>query len=513
MKHPIRLFVSLILIIIAAGGAFAQDSELFPVNEIILDNGLTVLVVERPAAPVFTGYFCVGVGSADERIGNIGTAHLFEHMMFKGSESVGTTNIEAEKDLWIKEDSIWARIDEAMRRTRFIELNHPEQLEEHLKYIEDLKTILDSLTSASSRYVVQNEFDEIYTRNGAAQFNAWTMYDFTNYFVSLPSNRLELWFNMESDRLKKPALREFFPERDVVSEERRLSVENNSDSKLFEQLIGTAFIAHPYQIYWEWQSEENYLTRDDLMQFHRTYYVPQNISIAVVGDVKTEEVKKLAEKYFGDMPRGGDIEPIYTREPKQVGERRVDLHYEASPSIYIAYHKTPFDSPDEPVFRVIERILGEGRTSRLYKSLVLDRQLCLSIDVNAFPGAPLGDEFASVFIINAYPKEGISTTEVEEAIYEEINKLSATAIDAKELEKIKNNIDADYIWGSYSNIGLAYHLAIAHNLARDWRHLFNLRDKMMAVTPEDIIRVTGEYLTETNRTVATLIPIEKGEDR
>lgn len=514
MKKPkLAIMLSAAIIAVLNCLVWAGDEQRFPVNEIKLDNGLTLLVVERTNAPVFTGYICAGAGSAYEKIGNIGTAHLLEHMMFKGSETVGTSNIEAEKELWIKEDSVWARIDVANRQTRYIKMNQPEKLEEHLKYIEDLNSIFDSLAKASAEYTIPNEFNQIYARQGAAQFNAMTGYDITSYFVSLPANRLELWFNMESDRLKKPALREFFTERNVVGEERRQSVENNSESKLFEQLIATAFLAHPYQIYWEWQSEINNLTRNDLQKFFDKYYTPSNLTVAIVGDVKTDEVKKLAEKYFGDIPPVDNFEPIYTKEPEQLGERRINVSYDASPAVYIAYHKTPFDSPDEPVFKIIGRLIGDGRTSRLYKSLVLDKQLSLNVEVDFFPGGVLGDRHAGVLNIYSEPKEGISTTDVEAAIYEEFEKLATELVDETELTKIKNNIDADYIWASYSNFGLAYRLAITQNMTRDWRNLFELREKLLAVTPEDIRRVASQYLTENNRTVATLVPIKKGENQ
>jgi len=512
-RGSIAAIVLSALLALLGGHLRAGEALQFPVEEFVLDNGMAFMVVERHTAPVFSGYISVGVGSAYEKTGNIGSAHLLEHMMFKGSREVGTSDYEAEKDLIVKEDSVWAKIDRAVRETRFIELNQPEKLEEHLNYIEKLRLILDSLTILSSQYVIQNEFDMIYTRNGAAQFNAFTGYDNTNYFVSLPANRLELWFAMESGRLKHPALREFFPERDVVSEERRLSVETSPEAKLFEQLIGTAFIAHPYQIFWEWQSEENNLTRDDLADFFETYYIPQRITVAVVGDVAVARVRELAEEYFGDMPSRPEPEPIYTREPEQPGERRVDVHYESNPVLSIAYHKTSFDDPGEPAFRIIEDLLGRGRTSRLYKALVLEKQLCLNVSVYTFPGSSLGDMHDGVLCIDAYPKEGVTTLEVEEAIYAELDRLAAEPVSQRELTKIKNNIDASFIWASYSNIGLAGYLARAQNLARDWRYLSTMRDNLLAVTAEDIRQTAAEYFTENNRTVATLIPKRKGEEK
>ena len=514
MRKVMRCILPALLVVFAvAVGATAQDELRFPVEKITLDNGLTVLVVERHTAPVFSGYISVGVGSAYERTGNIGSAHLFEHMMFKGSQTIGTTDYAAESRVMAQEDSVWALIDMARRQTRYIKLNSPEKLDAHLKKIEDLRAQLDSLTKVSSQYVVQNEFDRIYTRNGAAEFNATTGYDFTNYYVSLPANRLELWFAMESDRLKHPALREFFPERNVVSEERRQSVENSGDAKLFEQLIGTAFIAHPYQLFWEWQSEENNLTRSDLEQFRKTYYIPQRIVLTVVGDVTVKQVREMAEKYFGDMPKSPDPEPIYTVEPPQTGERRVEVEFNAEPAVSVAFHKTAFDDPDEPAFNVIVQLLGEGRTSRLNKALVIDKQLCLQTSVYTYPSGGFGSEAAGLLCIDAYPKEGVSTADVEAAIYEELQKLATVPVDARELQKIKNKIDADFIWQSYSNIGLAGTLAKTQNIAKDWHFLIKDRNDLKAVTADDIMRTAAKYLTPENRTVAVLVPKEKGGEQ
>jgi predicted Zn-dependent peptidase len=507
LRRRLTLLVPvLITIFLTASAANAQDDLQFTVEEFTLQNGLTFLVVERDTAPVFSGYITVGVGSGNEKIGNIGSAHLLEHMMFKGSQDIGTTDWEAEKLLMAREDVVWSQIDQANQQTRYIKLSHPEQMDTHLKHIANLQTALDSLAAESSQYVIQNEFDRIYTRNGSAEFNATTGYDFTRYYVSLPSNRLELWFSMEAGRLRKLALREFFPERSVVSEERRQSVENSGDAKLFELLCATAFVAHPYQIFWEWQSEVNNLTRSDLQTFFDTYYTPQQMSVAIVGDVSVDEVRRLAEIYFGEMPACPLPEPTYTVEPQQMGERRVEVVFDAEPALAIAYHKTAFDEDDEATFNVIERLLGDGRTSRLYKTMVLQKQLCTDVSTYTFPGAPFGSIYGEIFCIDAYPKDGISTADVEKAIYEELEKLAAHPVADRELQKIKNQIDAEYIWASYSNIGLAGKLANAQNLAKDWRFMLKFRDNLKAVSTSDIQRVAGQYFTKDFRTVATLVP-------
>ncbi len=506
------ILLCFILLTSVATVAFGQDELQFSVEEFTLDNGMTFLVSERHTAPVFSGYITVGVGSGNEKIGNIGTAHLYEHMMFKGSQEVGTTDWEAESVLMAQEDSVWAMIDKARQEKRYISLNNPDQLEAHNQRIEQLETELDSLTKLSSQYVIQNEFDRIYTRNGSAEFNATTGYDFTRYYVSLPANRLELWFNMEAGRLIQPALREFFPERSVVREERRQSVENSAGAKLFEQLCGTALIAHPYQIFWEWGSEVDNLTRSDLLDFYETYYIPQRITVAVVGDVKVEEVRQMAEKYFGSMPAAPDPEPIHTLEPTQTGERRVEVVFDAEPALSIAFHKTAFDESDEPAFQVIERLLGDGRTSRLYRALVLDRQMCSDVSTYTFPGATFGSVYREIFCIDAYPKEGVSMVDVEAAIYEELEKLSTVPVDETELKKIKNQIDAEYVWASYSNMGLAGLLANAQNLAKDWRFALKYRENLKAVSAENVMQTAAKYFVKDRRTVATLIPKPKGDE-
>ncbi len=509
-----RNLIRIVLVVLAVALSFeigtAQDQMQFPVQEFTLPNGMTFLVVERHTAPVFAGYITVAVGSAYERRGNIGSAHLLEHMMFKGSQSVGTSDYKAEQGMMVREDSVWDKIDQARQELVYIRLNQPEKAEAKQKQIDSLKAALDSLSASSSKFVIQNEFDRIYTRNGSAEFNANTGYDRTNYYVSLPSNRLELWFSMESDRLKHLVLREFFPERDVVSEERRLSVENNPDSKLYEQLIASAIIAHPYHVFWEWQSEENNLKRSDVETFFKTYYIPQRMTVAVVGDVKLDDVKKLAMQYFGDMPSGPQPAPIYTTEPEQPGERRIDVEFEASPMVFVAYHMVSFDSPEQATFEVASRLLGDGRTSRLYKSLVLEKQLCMDISVGAYPGSDLGDDAPGIMNVYAYPKEGVSTADVEKGIYEELEILAAAPVDEKELQKIKNRIEANFIWSFYTNLGLAGKMALAQNQVHDWRYLLKFRNNLKAVTANDIMTVAKKYFTKENRTVATLIPKQTG---
>lgn len=496
-----------LLLAISASAAFADQDMTLPVREFKLDNGLVVLVVERHNAPVFSSYIVTAVGSANEKPGTIGAAHLLEHMLFKGTKTIGTNNYRAEQDLMDKQDSLWNRIDRARRDSRHIKLSSDSaDYAAHLAWIETLKALLDSLIADESKYVIKNEWEQIYSRRGAVGFNASTWYDFTDYIVSLPSNQLEVWFIMEADRMKNSVLREFYAERNVTLEERRLKIDNEGEGKLFEQFIATAFVAHPYQLMWEWKSDQGNLKRDNLKQFHRAHYAPNRTVVALVGDVSYDRVKLLAEKHWADIQRRPEPDPIYTVEPEQLGERRVDVRFDASAVINIGFHKGAFDDPSEAAFAVIDRILADGRSSRLYKALVIDKQLCSRISTSAFPGAEQGDLYPNLYVIEAYPKEGVDSKAVESAIYQELAKLGGKKVDQRELEKAKNNIESDFIWAFYTNSGLAQMLARYQLTARDWRFMLQKRSDIASVTPEMVQSTAAKYLTENNRTVATLIP-------
>jgi predicted Zn-dependent peptidase len=496
-----------------AAGLAAEDVSL-DVKRHVLDNGMTILVVERHAAPVFSAYMSYMVGSANEWPGMIGAAHLLEHMLFKGTETVGTKDYAQEEPLLIREDSLRALITVeerlAGRYTFQRSLGMPD-IPDNTARIESLKAELEEVKAQLAELVENNEYEELYSRNGATSFNAGTGYDATTYYVSLPANRLSLFMNVEGDRMAYPVLREFYAERDVVIEERRLRVDNEGDAKLFEQLIGTAFIAHPYQIFWEWKSEVAHLTRPKLIEFHRRYYAPNRMVLSIVGDVDAEEVFALAEEHFGKTPRQPDPDPIVTVEPVQQGERRVIQKFDAEPFLSIGYHKSAFDDPDDIVFRILHRLLSDGRTSRLYKALVLDKQVATTVTTYDFPGASAGDLYPSLMCIDAVPKAPHTSEDVEAAIYEELDRLGTEPVGAEELQKLKNRIAADFIWSLYSNLGLASRLAQYEARAGNWRYLLTVRDQLEQVTPEDIMRVAKSAFAADNRTVATLLPIEESE--
>lgn len=482
------------------------------VHKHVLDNGLTLLLVEREGAPVFYNQTVFRVGSANEVGGIIGAAHLLEHMMFKGTREVGTIDWKEEQELMAFQDSLYAylaELEHELKRRDFLGTQAEPGNDELVAKIELVNESLADVEERLSALVVPNELEDIYNTNGAYGFNAFTGYDLTGYIVAFPKNRMDLFMALESARLINPVFREFYSERDVVIEERRLRVDTQGSSKLFEQLIATAFVAHPYQIYWEWKSEVANLTRDELYGFFDTFYSPSNAVVAIVGDIDVTQTIAAAEKYFGDWQTDMKPRRIDVVEPEQIGERRVVVEFDANPAVNIAYHKTAFDHPDDVVFQVIQRILSQGRTSRFYQNLVEGKRVALYADAFQFPSGELGSADPNVLVIDAAPKAPATAEELEQAILTEIETLKTIPVTDDELQKIKNKMRSEFIWGMYSGFGLAARLSEAEALVGDYRYIGTMQEKIAGVTAEDVMRVAQQYLTAENRTVAVLEPISK----
>ncbi len=478
-------------------GAFRLEDR---VVEYTLDNGMKFLLVRREGAPVFSANITFRVGGVDEVPGITGLAHLFEHMAFKGTRTLGVTN-------WRRERPYLQRIDEAAEElTR--ELAKGERTDP--KRVAELQQKVKDLESEARRFVVKDELDDLYVRNGASGLNASTGKDSTNYYVSLPSNRLLLWAWIESDRLLNPVLREFYSERDVVCEEHRLGIETQPMGWLYQDFIATAFLAHParYQTI-GWMSDIQAVTRRQAEEFRNKYYVPANATVALVGDLDIEACKKIVAQYFGRLPKRPLPPPIVTQEPEQRGERRVVVEWDAKPWLIIGWHKPSPLHPDEAVFDVIDAVLSRGRTSRFYQTIVRDRKLaaevsCFTVPTNRYP---------NLFGVEATPIHPHPTREVEQAIYEVMETLITNPPDGEELQKVRNNLRADFLRGLQSNRGLANRLAYYQAVLGDWRIMQTHLDKIDAVTAEDVRRVAKKYFTATNRTVGEIVPISPGEKK
>ncbi len=499
--HKLKIIITgaVLLFLITAPiiqrSAKAQDLAEFEkrLTEFTLDNGLKFMVLERHEAPVVSFHTYADVGSVDEVKGITGLAHLFEHLAFKGTKTIGTNNYKAEAKAMAEMDRLFDQIKIERRKG---DMADQQQLEQMQKQFEEAQ-------NEAQKYIVHDEYEEIYTREGATGFNAYTSEDATQYVVSLPSNKVELWMSLESDRFANPVLREFYKEKDVVMEERRM-MENSPGGRLYEEFQGIAYLAHPYgESVIGHMSDLQTLTRPEAEVFFKKYYSPSNLTIAIVGDVNPQQIKKLAEKYFGPIPSGPKPEPVETIEPPQRGERRVTVEDPAQPQIIIGYHQPSVNHPDSAVFQAISQIVGRGRTSRLYKSLIKEKKIAVSASAqsswNKYPG---------LFTFSAVPAKGHTNQECEEAIYQEIEKLKTEPVTPEELVKAKTWVRAGLIRELDSNSGMASELTFYEVVTGDWRNLFKESDKIEKVTAEDIQRIAREYFTSKNRTVGVLETVQ-----
>ena len=457
-----------------------------------LKNGMTVLFAERHGAPVFSTLYGFKVGSVDEYPGITGTAHLFEHMAFKGTPRIGTKDYEKEKVLMDKIAQVG--------REWSIELAKGDQGDK--EKTARLRAELTKLEEEQKALIVKDEIDLIYSNAGGTGLNAGTGTDQTMYMISLPANRFELFCLMESERIRNTVLREFYIERSVIQEERKQTTDAVPTRLLSEMFMGAAFIAHPYNHpVVGWASDINSVTLEEAQAFKQKYYTPNNCVLAIVGDVYPDKAIPLVEKYFGDIPRGDDPPVFRTVEPKQLGERRVRFEFDAEPQLMMGYHKPTFPSKDDATASVLGYILTTGRTSRIYKDLIQDKQLAVSVSAGSSPGA----RFPNLFTFNAVPRNPHTLEEVEKAILEHVEKVKTEPVSERELQKVKNNLDASYIRSMSSNFGIAIQLIRYQLLFGDWKLFKTYRELVGSVTADDVMAFAKTYLTPENRTVAYLV--------
>jgi len=458
----------------------------------VLPNGLTLIVCERPEAPVFSFYTLVDAGSADDPQGASGLAHMFEHIAFKGTDQIGTTNYPAEKIALAKVEATYAAYDAEYRK----------RIGQDPAKLAQLKKAFEDAQAEAEKYVIPNQYGELAEKNGEVGMNASTAEDSTQYFFSMPSNRLELWAYMESGRIGHPVPREFYKERDVVQEERRMRIDSDPEGRLEEQFLATAFTAHPYRrppVGWE--SEISQVTATEAEAFHKKYYVPANIVIAIVGDVKTSEAMPMLTKYFGAIPAGPKPEPMTTVEPPQFAEKSVVVR-EATQPIYIeGYHRPDYRDPDDSVYDAISDILSHGRTGRLYRSLVRDQRIAQSAE--GYSGEP-GYKYPNLFVFSGRPLPGHTNDEVAAAIHKELDRLKKEDVTDEELAQFKTRNRADTLRGLDDNQGLAHEFAEYQTRFGDWRQLFRELDQADKVTKADIRRVANKIFVDTNRTSARI---------
>lgn len=488
--NKIFALIAMIFLHCAAGAALASTVLEDRVFEHRYENGLKLLVVERHDTPVVSAYITIGVGSVHETSENRGVAHLLEHMLFKGTETLGTTDYAREKPLLEEIERVGSQLDTMRLRSDA----DPAAIAELEKRLADLQT-------EHKQYVVKDVFSNLYAENGGVGYNAFTSKDLTTYLISLPSNKLELWALIESDRMKNPVLREFYTERDVIREERRRSYDTNPARMHYQSLVTNAFMVHPYRNpIIGWHSDIANLSPQKTREFLDKYYAPVNTVIALVGDVRAADAVALVDRYFGDIAPGTPVPRVAAVEPEQKAEKRVVEMFDAEPRLAIAWHKPTMPDRDDYVFDLIDQILGSGRTSRLYRSLVEEQKLATSVSVYGAPGA----RYPNLFVIEAIPRHPHTVEELESAIYAELDKLRNELVGDDELAKVRNRLLTDQLRQLRSNSGLARLLTSYQSLAGDWRYLANYAAEIEKLSAEDIRQVATRYFKRSNRTVVVL---------
>jgi len=496
MKFRRASALSLVVYLLFASLALAQDLASFEKRTTVkkLDNGLTVIICERPEAPVFSFFTHVDAGSVQDPMGKTGLAHMFEHMAFKGTDTIGTRDYAGEKVALAKVEEAYAAYLAERDKPVGRDDQKVHQLEQAWK---------DSIAAAdkySAPY--NNEFGKIVEEEGGEDLNAFTTYDETAYHYSFPVNRLELWAYLESERFLHPVMRQFYKERNVVIEERRMRTDSNPTGRLIEQFTEEAFAAHPYhRPTLGWISDLESFSATDAQHFFDRYYIPSNMVVTVVGDLKASEAMPIIEKYFGRLPSRPKPDERTTTEPPQDSERRVVLHEQAQPLYLEGYHRPDYRSPDDQVYDAIADLLSNGRTSRLYRSLVRDKQI--AADSAGFTGMP-GNKYPHLFAFYAFPLPGHTTQEMADAIHAEIERLKKEDISDEELRMIKTRARANLIRSLGSNEGLAFALGLNQARYDDWRELFRSVDRIEKVSKADIRRVANKTFTPENRTVGII---------
>jgi predicted Zn-dependent peptidase len=495
-KGLIRILLPLALVL-----APAVRAQQVPVQEHTLPNGLKLLMVPKKGDPNIAAGWIAKVGSVNERPGITGLSHLFEHMMFKGTHVIGTKDIKKDLEVMDRMDAVKAELRKEeqaqIQRLRLGEIDDLKDAKNRTPRHKELLEELSRLEKEQKDLLVKNEFDQIYTSTGASGMNAFTNEDFTVYFINVPANKLELWFWMESDRLLNPVFREFYSERDVVHEERRLRTDSTPTGKFEEEYNAMFWEASPYS--WPvvgWPSDLDGLTRQEALDYFAVNYAPNNLTACLVGDFDPAHAKELADLYFGRLKRNPVQQPpVRTREVLQEAEKRMIAYAETNPEVQIRYHSVADGHKDEPALSVLGSLLS-GRTGRLYKSLVLDQKIA-----NSAGAGQNGQKWEGYFMLSGVAKPGSQPEQVEQALYKEIEKLQKEKVPERELQKVKNQYSAANFRRLQSNFFLMIQLLIADG-GRGWPSFNEDPKKIDAVTAEDIQRVTKTYFKPENRAVA-----------
>jgi predicted Zn-dependent peptidase len=493
-----KLLVLIWAILLCAPVLWAQQVS---VQEYVLPNGFRLLMIPKKGDPNIAAGWIAKAGSVNERPGITGLSHLFEHMMFKGTHVIGTKDIAKDLALMTQMDAIKAEIRKEeqaqIQRLRLGQISDLQDAKGRAPHHAELLRKLARVEKAAKNLIVPNEFDKIYTNAGASGLNAETSQDNTMYFINVPANKLELWFWMESDRLMNPVFREFYSERDVVHEERRMRTDSTPTGKFEEEFNALFWTSSPYS--WPivgWPSDLDGLTREEALAYFAVHYAPNNVSACLVGDFDPAQAKAFADRYFGRLKRSPRPPlPVRTREVEQMAEKRMMAFAETNPEVQTLYHSAADGHVDEPALLVLGSLLS-GRTGRLYKSLVLDQKIA-----NDVAAGQNGMKYEGFFVLNGVARPESTPEVVEQALYKEIEKLQKEKVEDRELQKVKNQFAADNYRRLESRFLLMQQMLLADS-NRGWRSFNEDPKRIAAVTANDVQRVANQYFKPENRAVA-----------
>ena len=495
-----RKIVMIGLIFLLLGSLTAADFDFEKikgqVSEFTLKNGLKFVLLEDHSVPIASFVTFTNIGGSDEKIGIYGISHFLEHLAFKGTTEISTKNYKAEKKVMDKMDRVFEQL-----------LQEQNKIDADKSVVDTLKKELAQLQEEAATHVQSNEIDSFLKRNGAVGLNAGTSKDFTMYMVSLPSNKLELWAYLESARFTDPVFREFYKERDVIQEERRVRVENQPVGKLIEEVQAIAYKDHPYKVSVIGpMSNIANITRKDVRRYFTENYHSGNMVIGVAGDVYPHQLKKFAKKYFSKM-RAGEKNPLlHTVEPKQPGEKTITMYDDSQPLLLVAYHAPSVRHEDYLKFQILNYLLTNGRSSRIYKRLVVQEKSTL--EFLGFMGFP-GDKYPCLYLMIAVPNAGKTTAEIEASIFDEIEKVRAGEITTEELESAKIRVKVDTLKGMKSRMGMLMALLKTEMFQGDWKIVFEEFNMVEKITVKDIQDLADKYFTKDNRVIGRM---EKRKD-
>lgn len=484
------------LLLAAAVLAHGQDFKALEqkTTEFTLSNGLRFLVVERHDSPVISFVTHIAAGSANDPAGASGLAHFFEHLAFKGTETIGTRDAAAEKKALDALEDVRERLDAERGKGR-----RADDLQ-----IVRLETEFMKALSAAQAYVVPDQFKTILEDNAALTVAAGVGPDATQFHVALPSNRAELWFLLESQRLSKPVFRDFYRERDNAVSEYRSRMQTNPQARLLQALAAAAFSAHPYRNPASgWPGDFDELRMADARQFFNRYYVPGNMTIGIAGDIAPAEARRLADKYFAAIPARPLPPAVRTQEPPQAGPRTVILENSAENLLAMGFKRPDDADRDDAVLDVIQAILSSGRSSWLGKELIENRRVATAVRaLSSWPGS----RNPHLFVIAVDAAPGRTAEEAEQAVTAVLTRLQNGGVDEAALTRGKAHARAALAGRLADNGNIAATLALFASNHGDWRKVMTAGDAFTKVTAAHVQTAALKYFIPARRTSVHMVP-------